>query len=130
MVEERIEAVMQTDIVRLSPDMPIREAVARLVETESAAAPVVDETDTLVGILSQKDCFRSALNASYYQQWSGTVAEHFTPDVETLDASTDFVTAAEMFLEKPYRTYPVVRGGQLVGILARSDLLAAFLKYG
>jgi len=130
MVGERIEAVMQTDIVRLTPDMPIREAVARLVETESAAAPVVDETDTLVGILSQKDCFRSALNASYYQQWSGTVAEYFTSDVETIEASTDFVTAAEMFLEKPYRTYPVVRGGQLVGILARSDLLAAFLKYG
>ena len=130
MGDERIDAVMQTEFPRLRPDMPIREAVARLVEGRIAAAPVVDDTDALVGILSQKDCFRSALNASYYQQWSGTVAEHLTRDVRAIDADTDIVTAAEMFLEFPYRTYPVLRDGQLVGLLARSDLLAVFLKCG
>lgn len=130
MANERIDAVMQTEFPRLRPDMPIREAVARLVEGGIAAAPVVDETDTLAGILSQKDCFRSALNASYYQQWSGTVAEHLTPDVKTIDAGTDIVTAAEMFLEFPYRAYPVLSDGRLVGLLARSDLLAAFMRYG
>jgi CBS domain-containing protein len=35
-----------------------------------------------------------------------------------------------MFLEFPYRAYPVVRDGQLVGLLTRADLLAAFLNYG
>lgn len=130
MADEGIESVMRTDVLRLRPDMPIREAVAKLVEKQAAAAPVVGETGELVGILTQKDCFRSALNASYYQQWSGTVADYLTSDVKTLDVSTDIVTAAEAFLDQPYRAYPVTRGGQLAGILTRTDLLAVFLKYG
>ena len=130
MAEDRIDSVMQTDILRLRSDMAIREAVALLVDRQAPAAPVVDDTGVLIGILTQKDCFRSALNASYYQQWSGTVAEYMTADVRTLDAATDFVTAAEAFLDEPYRAYPVVRGDRLVGLLTRPDLLAVFLRFG
>ncbi len=127
MAEQRIDAIMETDIVRLRPEMSIRLAVALLVERHTSAAPVVDETGALTGILSQKDCFRSVLNASYYQQWSGTVGEYMCTEVKTLDAATDLVSAAEAFLENPYRAYPVVRFGQLVGMLTRSHLLAAFV---
>lgn len=130
MADERIDSIMQTDILRLRPEMAIREAVALLVRHNSQAAPVVDDTGTIVGILTQKDCFRSALNASYYQQWSGDVTKHMTTNVKTLDAGTDFVTAAEAFLEHPYRVYPVMRNNQLVGLLTRSDLLATFLSFG
>lgn len=130
MTEERIGSVMRTDFVRLGPAMAIREGVARMLEAGSPAAPVVDETDSLVGIVTQKDCFRSALNASYYQQWSGTVEERMNRDVQTLDIDTDFVTAAEAFIEKSFRSYPVVSDGRLVGMLDRSDLLAVFLRFG
>jgi len=130
MTEERIDAVMQTDIVRVRPETPIREAAAQLVEGQASVAIVVDDTGGLIGVLSQKDCFRSALNASYYQQWSGTVAQYMTEAVETLDVTTDFVTAAEAFLNSPYRAYPVVRDGEVVGLLSRADLLATFLHYG
>ena len=130
MTEERIDAVMQADIARLRPEMAIREAVALLVKEKTPAAPVVDDTGQLAGILTQKDCFRSALNASYYQQWSGTVAEYMSAEVHTLDADTDFVSAAEAFLKYPYRAYPVTRDGELVGMLLRSDLLATFLHFG
>ncbi len=128
--KERVHTVMQTDFLRLDPATPMREAVAALVEGGHAAAPVVDDTGTLVGIVTQKDCFRAALNASYYQQWKGTVAEAMTPDVAVLEAETDYVTAAEAFLDSPFRVFPVVQAGRLVGMLRRSDLLKVFLKYG
>ncbi|MDF0601862.1 CBS domain-containing protein [Psychromarinibacter sp. C21-152] len=130
MDESRIASVMQRDFLRLRPDEPIRAAVAQLVRTQSGAAAVVNHSGGLAGILTQKDCFRSALGASYYRQWQGTVADHATPDVETLDIETDLVTAAEAFIEKPFRVYPVTDGGRLVGMLTRTDLLAAFLQYG
>jgi len=130
MTEERIDSVMQKDNVRLSPDMPIRDAVAALVKARSQVAPVLDDTGSIVGVLTQKDCFRSALNAGYYRQWRGSAKDYMTTEVETLDAETDFVTAAEAFINKPFRAYPVVRNGELVGVLTRTDLLATFLTLG
>jgi CBS-domain-containing membrane protein len=130
MTEERIDAVMQKDIIRLTADMPVRDAVAALVNKKAQLASVLDDTGTLIGVITQKDCFRSALNASYYRQWRGSVKDYMTTEAETLEASTDFVTAAQAFLDKPYRAYPVLRDGELVGVLRRTDLLAAFLHFG
>ena len=131
MTEERIDSVMQKDVLRLTPDMPIRDAVAALVKARSPARARSSMTPgRSIGVMTQKDCFRSALNASYYRQWRGSVKDYMTTNVETLDASTDFVTAAEAFLNQPYRAYPVLRDGELVGVLTRTDLLAAFLHYG
>jgi len=127
---DRIDAVMQQDFLSFSPETPIREAVAALVARDVSAAPVVGADGGLLGILTQRDCFRPALNASYYQQWSGTVADHASPDVITLDAGTDYVAAAEAFIERPFRAYPVMRGDRLVGMLHRGDLLRAFLEAG
>lgn len=127
---ERIRTIMQTDFPSLQANMPIRDAVALFVSTGAAAAPVVDDAGGLLGIMTQKDCFRSALHASYYQQWSGTVAEHMSTNVKTLDAEMDPVSAAETFLADPYRSYPVVQNDQIVGMLTRTDLLRAFLRLG
>lgn len=130
MADERIDSVMRTEFPTLRLEMPIREAVALFVNSGWSAAPVVDDKGALVGIMSQKDCFRSALNASYYQQWSGTVAEHYSHEVDTLDVETDLVSAAQCFIDKPFRAYPVTRHGLLVGMLNRDDLLRAFLHFG
>jgi CBS-domain-containing membrane protein len=130
MTEERIDSVMQRDVIRLTPATAVRDAVAALVNKKAQLASVVDDTGTLIGVITQKDCFRSALNASYYRQWRGSVKDYMSTTVETLDASTDFVTAAEAFLNKPYRAYPVLSDGELVGVLRRTDLLAAFLLLG
>ena len=130
MAEQRIDNVMQTEFPSLRLHTPIREAVALFVDSGWAAMPVVDDKGALVGIMSQKDCFRSALNASYYRQWSGTVEEHYSREVDTLNVETDLVTAAEAFIDKPFRAYPVTRHGLLVGMLNREDLLKAFLAFG
>ncbi len=67
------------------------------------------------------------LNASYYQQWSGSVVDYMSRDVRALPADLDVVSAAEEFLARSHRVYPVVRETEVVGILYRSDLLAAIL---
>ncbi|MFZ7089941.1 CBS domain-containing protein [Primorskyibacter sp. 2E233] len=130
MADEHISSVMQKEFLRLTGETPIREATARLVEVHASAAPVVDATGQLIGIITEKDCFRPALNASYYQQWSGTVAERMSVEVATIDAEADFVTAAEAFLDRPFRSYPVMQNGELVGLLDRADLLQVFLRFG
>ena len=125
-----IEAILRRDSPMLTPDMPIRRAVALLLRDRAAAAPVVGDNGTLRGILTQKDCFRPALTASYYQEWKGTVADHMSRNVVTLPLGADLTTAAEAFLEHTHRAFPVVDGERLVGILHRSDVLAALVAHG
>lgn len=122
-----VERIMRDDFPRLSPAMPIREAVALLARRRISAAPVLDEASALVGILTEKDCFRPMLNASYYQQWDGSVADHMSRQVRTLPVDLDFVSAAEAFLERSHRVYPVMRDSEVVGLLHRSDLFAAIM---
>lgn len=47
--------LMRTDVLRLSADMPIQEAVEHFEEYRITGAPVVDEVGRLVGFLSLRD---------------------------------------------------------------------------
>lgn len=119
---------MAKDLVTLPPEMEINRATGILLEKHYSGAPVVDGATRLVGVLSKKDCLRAALNASYYQEWGGSVADYMSADVETLDADLDLVQAAERFLKSNYRRFPVMREGLLVGQLSRADLLRAIAE--
>ena len=123
-------AIMQADCPALLPGMPIRRAVALLVEGGHDAAPVLDDSGALIGILTQKDCFRPAVHASYYQEWSGTVAEHMTRGAVTLGVGDDLMEAATAFADHPHRVFPVLDQGRPVGMLRRADVLAALLRLG
>ena len=125
-----IGSVMRTDFLSLDADMPIRHAAGLLHANGQEAAPVLDEGGLLVGILTQKDCFHPAVQASYYQQWRGTVSEQMSSPVKTIEADADIVSAAKMFLAEPHRTFPVLEAGQLVGMLRREDVLGRLLELG
>ena len=125
-----IRPLLRSGILSLAPETPIRRAVALLVEARTPAAAVIAENGALAGILTQKDCFRPALHASYHQEWAGTVADHMTRAVVTIDAGTDLAGAAEMFLASPHRVFPAMDGARLVGLLHRSDVLAALVRAG
>lgn len=121
----RVGDYMTTDLITLSPDVEIIKAMTILLDKKISGAPVLDAAGELVGMLSKKDCLRAALNASYHQDWGGTIADYMSTDVETMDVDIDLVQAAEHFLASHYRRFPVVKDGQLVGQISRADLLRA-----
>lgn len=127
---ETIADLVLTDAPVLTPETPIRRAVATLVQQQVTAAAVIDDSGRLKGVLSQKDCFRPALNASYYQEWKGTVGDFMSPDVLVLPANSDVLAAAEAFLEHPYRLFPVVDKEVFIGMLRRSDVLKRLVELG
>ena len=120
-----IAEFMARELITLSPDMEINAAMALLLEHRISGAPVLDASGNLVGILTKKDCLKAAIDASYYRDWGATVDAHMSKEVETLDSDTDVLTAAEKFLTSPYRRFPVIQNGNLVGQISRSDALRA-----
>ncbi|SHG89266.1 CBS domain-containing protein [Marivita hallyeonensis] len=130
MTEYRVRAIMRTDIPTLTAETPIRRAVAVLVDTKSAAAPVLGDDGALIGILTQKDCFRPALHASYHREWTGRVADHMSHEVIAVTIEDEVIRVAEMFLEHPHRVFPVINGSSVAGLVHRSDVLALLSRMG
>lgn len=125
----RIRDCMTRDLVTLAPGTEINRAMQILLDKRISGAPVLDGNGFLVGVLSKKDCLRAALQASYWRDWGSTVADHMTRDPETLPADMDIVSAAEAFLASPYRRFPVLDQGQLVGQVSRADILRALVAH-
>lgn len=130
MTEYRIGAIMRTDIPVLSADTPIRRAVAVLVSSKAAAAPVQGDDGRLIGILTQKDCFQPVLHASYHREWTGRVADHMSTNVISVSIDDEIIQVAEMFVTHPHRVFPVLDGTAVVGLVHRSDVLALLTRFG
>jgi CBS domain-containing protein len=130
MIAHRVTSIMRRDVLTLAPGTPMRQAISILLDARAAAAPVLGEDCQLVGILTQKDCFRPALHASYHQEWTGRVADEMSSNVVTVDASDDVIRVAEMFLSHPHRVFPVMEGTQVLGMAHRSDVLSFMLGEG
>ena len=121
-----VKDYMASNLVTFTPDMGILDAIHLLLKNRISGAPVVDKLGNIVGILSEKDCLKVMLTASYYEEPGGKVEEFMTPEVKTVDAESSLVDVAEIFLETNYRRFPVVAdGNRLVGQISRRDVLRA-----
>jgi CBS domain-containing protein len=116
---------MTRNVITLSPDMEVLNALMVLAENNIAGAPVLDARGNLVGLLTEKDCIRSALEATYHSTYGGLVADFMSPDVVTLGPDVGLVQAAEEFLRRSFHRYPVLEDDTLVGIISRRDVIKA-----
>lgn len=123
-----VEDFMTKHVVTLSPEMDIYEAILKLMKHDVSGAPVVEE-DTLLGMLSEKDCMGLFAAAAYSDLPRGTVAEYMIMHPETVGPKADLFMVAGIFMHRPYRRLPVVEGEKLVGIVSRPDVLRASLEF-
>ncbi len=114
---------MTRDVMTLSPEQEINTAVRALLGRGVSGAPVLDAEGRIAGMLTEKDCLRAALEASYYRDWGKPVAAYMSRDVITMDPGLDILAACQMCLSGPFRRFPVVEGGALVGQISRTDIL-------
>ncbi len=121
---------MARDLISFYPETDVLDAIHELVAHRIAGAPVVDHHGELIGMLSELDCIRVALDAGYYGQRGGPVSEYMTTDVKTVDAETNIVDLADRFRRSKFRRFPVVKDGRLVGQISRRDVLRALLELG
>ena len=119
---------MTGQVVSFKPDTDVMDAIHVLVERRIAGAPVVDDKGDLVGMLSELDCMKVALNAGYYGDWGGPVADFMSTTVESVDAEMNIVDLAQKFLDSGYRRFPVLRNNRLVGQISRRDVLRALVE--
>ncbi len=109
--------------ITLHPDMDVLEALRILVQERISGAPVLDQVGNLVGILTERDCMRIALDAGYFSEDGGRVANFMRTAVTTVEGHTPLTEVAERFATSHFRRLPVMEQGRLIGIVSRRDVL-------
>lgn len=124
-----VREVMATGLLTLNPETPIFQAILLLLKNRVSGAPVVNDTGTLVGVLSEKDCLRIYANEAFFSQNAGgMVSDYMSTQLLTADPDDDVFKAADIFLKNSFRRLPVVDDGHLVGQISRRDVLQASLR--
>lgn len=121
----RIRDFMATNLHTVTPDTEIMSAVKLLVDLDISGLLVTDDGGALVGVLTERDCIDVALQSGYFDEAGGLVQDFMTTDVETIDADASMMDLAETFTRAPFRRFPVVEDGRLIGLISRRDVLRA-----
>jgi CBS domain-containing protein len=144
-MEQKIEAVMTTEVVTAKPATPFRELVELLEQRRISALPVVDDDGRVIGIVSEADLLikqgyphggddvgmvEALRHRRRFDKGAGTcAAEVMTRKVVSVPLGTRLPSAARLMIRLGVKRLPVVDDqGRLAGIVTRSDLLKAFLR--
>jgi len=108
--------------ITVTAETPVVEAMGRLIANKISCLPVVDEKDQLVGIVSDKDIFRTVHeNLDDFKRY--TVGEVMTSDVIVGLAEDDISYIAGLMTKNRIRHVPIVEQQCLKGLVSIGDVV-------
>jgi len=138
----RARDIMTTNVVTVSPETDIAEAVRLMLERQISGVPVIDDSGRLAGILTEGDLMRRAELVTGRQSWwinpisspeqeaKAYVKAHglkvkdvMTKEVVTINEQEPLDRIAMVFEDRRIKRTPVMRSGKIVGIVSRANLL-------
>ncbi len=120
-----VKSIMTGDLVTVSPESSIQDAIELLLKEEISGLPVIDNQGKLVGILTEFAVLGLAYDDKIRQD---TVSQHMTPNVLTVQADEPVSKVADLCLVHRVRRVPVMNGEKLVGLVARRDVLRSLYE--
>lgn len=137
--------IMTADLITVGTDATIVEAADKMLRHHISGLPVVNAAGDLVGIISEGDFIRRAETgtqrprrrwlsfltgadraaSTFTHEHGRKVGEIMTPDPLTVTEDTPLDQIAQLMEANDIKRVPVLRDKRLVGIVTRSDFLAA-----
>lgn len=139
----KIERLMTRDVVRVTPETPLKDVAALLSENHISGMPVCAADGTLLGVVSEADILRTEqgigpdvggrlrwffrrLDDEIDKLRARTAGEAMTAPALTVRPVENAAAAARLMVGYRVNRLPVVDQGKLVGIVTRADLVRAF----
>lgn len=141
--------VMTHGVITIVPEATVHELAQLLSERAISGVPVIDASNRVVGVVSEGDLLHrvetgterrtdrrrarwfdalgseQAQARDYIKSHGMRVADIMTPTVISVDESTELAKVATLLETHRIKRMPVMRDGQLVGIISRANLVRA-----
>lgn len=142
----RIEDVMTRDVVSVTPETPLKDVAAVLVDRGISGLPVCDADGSVVGVLSEADLLvkqggspersgglftwlvDTAAAPDLAKLGAHSAGEAMTSPAVTVETDSPVSEAARTMVSLGVNRLPVVEDGRLVGIVTRADLVRLFTR--
>ena len=144
----KVKEAMTREVKSISPDISAWAALIQLSEKKISGLPVINKEGRLVGMFTEKEVLSFVLPSYvekvgrfiYEENPKGTrkklgelhnvkVNQLMRKEVVTIEEDVTLCEAARVMLTQKARRLPVVNKEKIVvGIIAREDILGAFIK--
>ncbi len=122
--------VMEINVKSVGPETSCLEIAKTLIKGNFGSVPVIDKANRLLGVVSEQDLLKAIMEG---KDMKGTTADEImTESPVSASWDTKVEGLARLMLKKNFIRVPIVvpgeRGENLVGIVARRDLIFSYLK--
>ncbi|WP_168797635.1 CBS domain-containing protein [Neolewinella litorea] len=127
MMNEAVRTIMTTEVVTAYPEQTVGEIAELMLRDQLQQLPVVDHEGRLVGLITSYDMWRDCrVNPD---SESRLVGEVMNTRVIKLAPKDKVGTAAELFMDRRFKTIPVVNlNGKLKGVITAFDVIRYTLR--
>jgi CBS domain-containing protein len=138
-----IAQIMTPLVVTVRAHTPLRDVAVLLTENRIAGVPVCTDDGQVVGVVSEADIVRTETgtpsaggrqpapspdDVAQERPDAGTAGAAMSAPAITIAPGAQVAEAARVMIERGVNRLPVLNNGTLVGIVARSDLVRAFVR--
>ncbi|MFA7554896.1 MAG: CBS domain-containing protein [Spongiibacteraceae bacterium] len=118
-----IKDYMIINPVTILPGAQLSEAVQSIIKHKISGLCVVDDNKMLLGVLSEMDCLKAFMDATYNSNNVGIVEEYMSIDVDVVQMNDNIINVANDMLLKGQRRRPVTDKGKLIGQISCRQIL-------
>ena len=136
--------VMQRQVITAMIDTPVKEIAALMLQHNISGIPVVNDFNTVLGVVSEYDLMRKEIQPNEPNIWkvclwgvtnenklqeyqdslrkcmANTAGDIMTSPAVTVDEMDDIEAVGNVMFEKKIKRVFVTRNGSLVGVISRS----------
>lgn len=127
-----VEDVVEPVQYRVYPDTPYSEVADLMVRRDLQAVPVVGEDYEFLGVITSGDAMEELVSQARVESVGGSAAtarteltarEIMTRTVMCISEEQSLIEAASIMVNRDVEQLPVIRDGEMVGLLTRREVL-------
>ena len=121
-----IVELVETDFIKISPNMTIGNLMKNIAATKRNIFPVVDENEKLLGVITLNDIREVMMNSEVYNVL--LAYEIMNPNFYSIELNSDINKILDIFEDQQIWNVAVTQKGKYLGFISKSNLFNKYIS--